>query len=207
VSKIDSRWKKVVDITWTQVCISTTCLCFDLHLHACTSSIFTFVRDNGLATMVSISLRRASLSGSYTASIYSCNSSPNTHLCSTSREQLVPKQYLRPRSLNLNNKHLQAARGQTKQKRRMVGPVTSDGEKLEQKKSYGIGGAGNIRMFSPSHKVFCFCQKRADREKGGHRKSSIPQGRMPTGRGGDRVFGRQSQQVQVQVPRGNAPRC
>jgi hypothetical protein len=37
-----------------------------------------------------------------------------------------------------------------------VGPVTSDGEKLEQKKSYGIGGAGNIRMFSLPTKVSVF---------------------------------------------------
>jgi hypothetical protein len=78
-----------------------------------------------------------------------------------------------------------------------VGPVTSDGEKLEQKKSYGIGGAGNIRMFSLPTRFSVFCWERADREKGGHRKSSIPQGRMPTGRGGGPVFGRQSQQVRV----------
>jgi hypothetical protein len=54
-----------------------------------------------------------------------------------SREQLVPE------SPSRSNNHVQGLRGQGgEQKVASSGPIA-----IEQKRSYGIGGAGNIRMY------------------------------------------------------------
>jgi hypothetical protein len=105
-----------------------------------------------VATMVSISLQRGSLSLSFEisrSSIYSSNSY-------TSLEPLVPKAQPRRYSStttclgppstkrNLNSQNLGVVRGQ---KRRMA-TNGSTAVVIEQKKSYGIGGAGNIRLCS-----------------------------------------------------------
>jgi len=99
-------------------------------------------------------------------SIRSCRSSlSNSHsyIPSTSVEHLLPKtkahhfsSTARPaRPVQIQNKHLLVVRGastqtQTQQKRRMSSqPVNIQ---PEQKKSYGIGGAGNIRR--PSDVIY-----------------------------------------------------
>lgn len=102
--------------------------------------------------MVSISLQRGSLSLSLEisrSSIYSSNSY-------TSLEPLVPKSKSRRYSAtttcigppltkrNLNTQNLGVVRGQKGRMATNGSPAVA----IEQKKSYGIGGAGNIRLWS-----------------------------------------------------------
>jgi len=111
----------------------------------------------GLPLMVSISLQRGSLSLSLEVSRSSISSS-NSY---TSLEPLVPKTKTRrysttttclgppiPGERNLNSQNLRVVRGQ---KRRMA-TSGSPAVVIEQKKSYGIGGAGNIRR--PSEVIY-----------------------------------------------------
>jgi len=113
----------------------------------------------GLRVMVAISLQRGSLSMSLDisrSSIYSSNSY-------NSLEQLVPKS--QPRRYSTSTTSIRpspapAARNINSQSLRVVGPqqkrrMATNGSQavaIEQKKSYGIGGAGNIRR--PSEVIY-----------------------------------------------------
>jgi len=116
--------------------------------------------EEAIAAMVSISisLRRGSLSLSV-SSLHSSSSYPYSAIpTSTSHEHLVPHKSKQSRSLSsqshrnrrprhtppqINYQHLQAARLRSRK-------MASQPVEIEQKKSYGIGGAGNIRMSSSS---------------------------------------------------------
>lgn len=63
----------------------------------------------------------------------------HTYSARNSREHLIPKSP-RPRSVRAN--HVRSSRA----------PVGKGGAAIEQKRSHGIGGAGNIRMYS----ILCF---------------------------------------------------
>lgn len=94
-----------------------------------------------------------SLYSSHSRSHLNCNykgtrNSKNTSLQSSSLEHLL-------RPARLENKHLKVGRAY---KRRTMASNGSEGTSLEAKKSYGIGGAGNIRMPSLfSVPVWCLC--------------------------------------------------
>lgn len=96
--------------------------------------------------MISLSITASSAPPSIRASIYSTHSQGHPYRYgyrsnrNTSLEQLVPKKRVR-----FHSKALPA--GQTHKSKGRMSESENGGIAIEQKKSYGIGGAGNIRRF------------------------------------------------------------